>query len=101
MSDQEWYGVKVFHSATSPEVAERIEWCKENGIPVITRILKGIQFLTGETFTEEEMVNLGKAKIGIIEIDFSKMKPKEIGVAFFFSKDNAMRFKLVWGGNVP
>lgn len=99
MSD--FYGVKVFHLASSPEVEERIKWCKENNISFITRILRGITIsVAGEsqTFTEDKMT--GMVEINGAKMDLSKMRAREIGIGFFFSKQDAVAFKLRWGGDI-
>lgn len=97
----DWYGVKVFHPAASKEVAERIQWCRDNNIHFITRILKGVEIGmlgTRNRYTEEQMT--GVVEINGAKFDLSKMHPREIGIGFFFSKEDAVAFKLVWGGDV-
>ena len=108
MKEADWYGIKVWHMASSNEIYERIEWCKKHNIKFITKSLRGfIFYVNGKDpirITEEE-IRKGieengeyEVTIGIRTFKFGEDSDgMEIGTAFFFdNKTNASHFKLVW-----
>lgn len=97
-----YFAVKAMFPAESVEIAERIEWCKENEMDFIPVNIRGIK--VGEIFYEEdEMKDIGILELqddaGVTkgEIDLSTMPPINIGMGFAFkSEEDVTAFKLRW-----
>jgi len=94
---KEYFAVKVMHVAESIEIAERIEWCKENDIEFFPVNISGC-FIAGKHYTKEEMQETGVLYLGEgAEIDLSTLPPINIGMGFVFHDEiDACAFKLQW-----
>lgn len=93
----DYYAIKVMHIAESIEIAERIEWCKENKIEFFPVSILGC-FVAGNHYTAEEMQEIGVLTLGEgAEIDLSTLPPINIGMGFvFYNEVDACAFKLKW-----
>ena len=97
MSESTYFAVKVMHIAESIEIAERIEWCKENSIEFFPVSILGC-YTAGKYYTKEEMQEVGELEIGEgAFINLATLPPINIGMGFvFYNEIDACAFKLQW-----
>lgn len=98
----QYYAVKAMFPAESIEIADRIEWCKDNEVKFSNVSIMGC-FLNGRHYTSEEMQETGVLTYSdtdgneVAEINLSTLPPINIGIGFvFFNETDAIAFKLRW-----
>ena len=96
----QFYAIKVLYPVESTEMADRIDWCKENKMDFFNQSIMGCMF-ANKYYTEEEMREIGTLTLNeqgnVAEIDLDRLPPKCIGCAFVFKNEmDAIAFKLRW-----